>query len=178
METNYLQGGEASLQEMKDFWVKFANYINGVQEILAENELLHKRVENLEDSFAQSEEKNAKLENENSQLKSENARLANENSKLEVAYENLKNDPWTSRVTYENTVDQIASFEDASKRDDARKVIEPMLKKSQVAQLRRDIKKRVKELNEESGNTFNNYGIYNEVQSGGININNMKDGGY
>ena len=132
-----------ALQEMKDFWVKFANFINGVQQILAENDCLRKRVATLEETI-----------------------------------EKQKNDPWTSRVTYENTVDQIASFEDASKRDDARRVIEPMLKKSQVAQLRRDIKKRVKELNEESGNTFNNYGIYNEVQSGGININNKKDGGY
>ena len=81
----------------------------------------------------------------------------------------------TSRVTYENVVEQIASNEDASKRDDARKVFEPLLKRSQVTQLRRDIKRRVKELNEESGSTFNNYGTYTEVHSGGININNKKD---
>ena len=64
--------------------------------------------------------------------------------------EQQKNNLWSSRVTYENVVDQIASLEDTSKRDDARRMIEPLLKKGQVTEFRRDIKRRVKELNEDS----------------------------
>jgi DNA repair exonuclease SbcCD ATPase subunit len=105
-------------------------------------------------------------------------KLEEEKARLEDTVEQLKkDDEWTSRVTYENVVEQIASNEDASKRDDARKVFEPLLKRSQVTQLRRDIKRRVKEVNDESGSTFNNYGTYTEVHSGGININNKKDAG-
>lgn len=62
-----------------------------------------------------------------------------------------KMDEWAKRVTYDNVVDQIASLEDASKRDDARRVFEPLLKKNQVTQLRKDVKRRVKEMNEEGG---------------------------
>ena len=53
-----------------------------------------------------------------------------------------------------NVVEQIASLEDASKRDDARRMIEALLKKQQVTQFRRDIKRRVRELNDE-GDTYN-----------------------
>jgi hypothetical protein len=49
-------------------------------------------------------------------------------------------------VTYENVVELIASYEDASQRDEARKLLEPLLKKEQVRQLRRDIRQKVKEL--------------------------------
>ena len=41
-------------------------------------------------------------------------------------------------MTYDSVVDQIASLEDASKRDDALRMFEPLLKKSQVTQFRRD----------------------------------------
>ncbi len=70
--------------------------------------------------------------------------LEQENERLLL--EQQKNDLWSSRVTYENVVELIASYEDASQRDEARKLIEPLLKKDQVRQLRRDIRLKVKEL--------------------------------
>ena len=148
MDTIKKQEVDDPLQETKDFGKRLANYFAKVHQIMDEYDCLVQRVATLE-------EEKARLEDTVEQLK--------------------KDDEWTSRVTYENVVEQIASNEDASKRDDARKVFEPLLKRSQVTQLRRDIKRRVKELNEESGSTFNNYGTYTEVHSGGININNKKD---
>ena len=68
---------------------------------------------------------------------------------LEKEVGTLRNDPWTTRVTYENVVEQIASYEDPSQRDEARKLIEPLLKREQVRQLRRDVKRKIKELEEE-----------------------------
>ena len=70
--------------------------------------------------------------------------LEEENERL--LSEQQKNGSWASRVTYENVVELIASYEDASQRDEARKLIEPLLKKDQVRQLRRDIRLKVKEL--------------------------------
>lgn len=70
--------------------------------------------------------------------------LEQENERLLL--EQQKNDLWSSRVTYENVVELIASYEDASQRDEARKLLEPLLKKDQVRQLRRDIRLKVKEL--------------------------------
>jgi hypothetical protein len=61
------------------------------------------------------------------------------------------NDGWTGRVTYESMVEQIAAFEDASERDEARKLIEPMLKRETARKFREDIKQKVKELNGEEG---------------------------
>ena len=145
-------GADTPLQPMKDFVAQLMNFFNGVQQALAENEQLRQRV--------------AKLE-------SENAAFA------ETIEQWKKGDEWASRVTYEGVVEQIAACEDAKERDEARKLIEPLLKRSQVTQFRRDIKKRVKELNEEnSGGTFNNYGTYTEVHAGGINISNKKDAGH
>lgn len=100
---------------------------------------------------------------------------------LKAENEELKarmNDGWTDRVTYDNMVEQIASYEDPAQRDEARKLIEPMLKKNMVRKLRADIKRKLNESNiSEGGRTFNNYGTYNEVQAGGTNItNNQKDG--
>ena len=148
MDTIKKQEVDDPLQETKDFGKRLANYFAKVHQIMDEYDCLLQRVATLE-------AEKARLEDTVEQVK--------------------KDDEWTSRVTYENVVEQIASNEDASKRDDARKVFEPLLKRSQVTQLRRDIKRRVKELNEESGSTFNNYGTYTEVHSGGININNKKD---
>jgi len=111
------------LQAMKDLTAQWADYFNGIQRVLEENERLQQRVTALE----------------------------SENAALTDTLEQWKsNDEWSNRVTYDNVVDQIASLEDASKRDDARRMFEPLLKKSQVAQFRRDIKRRVKELNEDS----------------------------
>ena len=148
MDTIKKQEVDDPLQETKDFGKRLANYFAKVHQIMDEYDCLLQRVATLE-------AEKARLEDTVEQLK--------------------KDDEWTSRVTYENVVEQIASNEDASKRDDARKVFEPLLKRSQVTQLRRDIKRRVKELNDESGSTFNNYGTYTEVHPGGININNKKD---
>ena len=84
------------------------------------------------------------------QLRERVATLESENAALTETVEQWKNgDEWSNRVTYDNMVDQIASLEDASKRDDARRMFEPLLKKTQVTQFRKDIKRRVKELNEE-----------------------------
>ncbi len=110
------------LQQMKDLTAQWANYFNGIQQVLDDNEQLRQRV--------------AALENENAAL-------------TDTINQWKSNDEWSNRVTYDNMVDQIASLEDTSKRDDARRMFEPLLKKTQVAQFRRDIKKRVKELNEE-----------------------------
>ena len=75
-------------------------------------------------------------------------------------------------------VEQIASYEDPAQRDEARKLIEPMLKKNMVRKFRADIKRKANELNGgDKGATFNNYGTYTEVKAGGININNKNDGG-
>ncbi len=68
---------------------------------------------------------------------------------LEKEVEVLRNDPWATRVTYDNVVEQIASYEDPSQRDEARKLIEPLLKRDQVRQLRKDVKRKIKELEEE-----------------------------
>ena len=79
------------------------------------------------------------------ELEQKNKRIA----ELERECERLRNDPWASRVTYDNVVELIASYEDAAKRDEARNLLEPMLKREQVRQLRRDIKLKVAELNAE-----------------------------
>ena len=113
---------EEPLEKMKDLTVQLAKYFNEIQQIFAENERLQQRVATLE---------------------SENAALT------DTLEQRKNNDEWSNRVTYDNVVDQIASLEDASKRDDARRMFEALLKKSQVTQFRRDIKHRVKELNEE-----------------------------
>ena len=105
------------LEEMRDLTAQWANYFNGIQQVLGDYERLQQRV----------------------------AALESENAALTDTVEQWKNnDEWSNRVTYDNVVDQIASLEDASKRDDARRLIEALLKKSQVTQFRRDIKHRVR----------------------------------
>ena len=124
MDTNNIKKeGEIPFQVAKSFGEQLMKFCGHYQHLLDENEQMQQRVTALE---------------------SENAALT------DTLEQWKQNDDWSSRVTYDNVVDQIASLEDASKRDDARKMIEPLLKKGQAAQFRRDIKKRVKELNEES----------------------------
>ena len=118
----YQPEGMDPLQEMKDLTAHWANYFNGIQQVLDENMQLRQRV--------------AELESENEAL-------------TDTIDQWKSNDEWSSRVTYEGVVEQIAACEDAKERDEARKLIEPLLKKAQVTQFRRDIKRRVKELNEE-----------------------------
>ena len=116
------QGGEDPLEEARAFVAKWMTHFGTIQQVLEENAQLKERV----------------------------AALEAENAVLTDTLEQWKsNDEWSNRVTYDSVIDQIASLEDASKRDDARRMFEPLLKKSQVTQFRRDIKKRVKELNEE-----------------------------
>ena len=82
---------EDPLQEMKDLTAQWAKYFNGIQQMLDENERLRQRV--------------AALESENTAL-------------TDTINQWKNNDEWSNRVTYDNVVDQIASLEDASKRDD------------------------------------------------------------
>ena len=101
------QAEDEPLEEMKDLTAQWANYFNGIQQVLDNYERLQQRV----------------------------AALESENAALTDTVEQWKNnDEWSNRVTYDNVVDQIASLEDASKRDDARRMFEPLLKKSQVTQ--------------------------------------------
>ena len=110
-------------EALKGFGAQWMNFFSGVQQVLAENEQLRQRV--------------AKLEGENAAL-------------TELVERQREDDEWSSRVTYEGVVEQIAACEDAKERDEARKLIEPLLKRSQATQFRKDIKRRVKELNEEA----------------------------
>ena len=110
--------GEDSLKVVRIF-------SQSVQSLIVDYEEMAARLE-------QSELRIKELEQENERLQGEQAR----------------HDLWSSRVTYENVVELIASYEDASQRDEARKLIEPLLKKEQVRQLRRDIRLKVKELEE------------------------------
>ena len=131
--------------------LKFARTIlQSIQSLLVEHD-------NMTNRLAQAELRIKELEQENEHLLNEQK----------------KNGSWASRVTYENVVELIASYEDASQRDEARKLIEPLLKKEQVRQLRRDIKLKMKELETADGiepRAFYNYGTYNEVQGGALNL--------
>ena len=115
-------GNDIPAQDAKAFMAQLTNLFSTVLQVMEDNERLTQRV--------------AALESENAAL-------------TETVEQWKNNDEWSNRVTYDNVVDQIASLEDASKRDDARRMFEALLKKGQVTQFRRDIKKRVKELNEE-----------------------------
>ena len=118
---------EEPQDELKDFTSRLSYYFMRMQQVLADNERLQQRV----------------------------AALESENAAMTDTLEQWKhNDEWSNRVTYDNVVDQIASLEDTSKRDDARRMFEALLKRSQVTQFRRDIKRRVKELNED-GDGYN-----------------------
>ena len=75
------------LQAMKDLTARWADYFNGIQRVLEENERLRQRVTALE----------------------------SENAALTDTLEQWKsNDEWSNRVTYDNVVEQIASLEDTS----------------------------------------------------------------
>lgn len=115
------ENGEDPLQGSMAFVAKLMTWLGSVQQMMADYGQLKQRV--------------AALEKENAALS-------------DTLEQWKKGDEWSSRVTYENVVDQIASLEDTSKRDDARRLIEPLLKRGQVNQLRKDIKHRVKELDD------------------------------
>jgi hypothetical protein len=112
------------------------------------------KVIELQRSLAEKENEKKKQQEE---MKKQQQEWEKEKEKIAADIDAMnKKDEWANRVTYDNVVEQIASLEDASKRDDARRVFEPLLKKNQVAQLRKDVKLRVKQMNEESnGPTIN-----------------------
>ena len=95
---------------------------------------------------------------------------------LEAENSNLRtrlDDGWTGRVTYDAMVEQIAACEDARERDDARKLIEPMLKRDMARRFREDIRLKVQQQHtDDTAKTFNNYGTYNAAEAGGTIINN------
>jgi uncharacterized protein YeeX (DUF496 family) len=136
-EAIFNQGNEDPLQDAKTFMAQLMTHFGTIQQALEENVQLRQRV----------------------------AALESENAALTDTLEQWKSsDEWSNRVTYDNVVDQIASLEDASKRDDSRRMFEALLKKSQVTQFRRDIKKRVKELNEE-GDAFSDEQVTEALES-------------
>ena len=78
------------------------------------------------------------------------------------------NDGWTQRVTYDATVEQIAACEDPRERDDARKLIEPMLKRDMARKFRDDIRRKVQELQGDKGATTHNLYMNHPVIEGDI----------
>ena len=127
-------GTDDDFQTLTEFVEQQVAFFRNLQRVLADNEQLRQQVAERDEVIRKQEE---------------------------ALEQQKKGDEWASRVTYEGVVEQIAACEDAKERDEARKLIEPLLKKSQVTQFRRDIKKRVKELNEENG-----------VEAGATQINN------
>ena len=115
-------GTDDDFQTLTEFVEQQVAFFRNLQRVLADNEQLRQQVAERDEVIRKQEE---------------------------ALEQQKKGDEWASRVTYEGVVEQIAACEDAKERDEARKLIEPLLKKSQVTQFRRDIKRRVKELNEE-----------------------------
>lgn len=138
MSKTIISGEGVPTQEMGAYVTQVMDFCSGVQQMMAENAALRQQV-------AELEEANANLREELEQQK--------------------KGDEWASRVTYEGVVEQIAACEDAKERDEARKLIEPLLKRGQATQFRRDIKKRVKELNEESMNDTEGGVVHNTLKT-------------
>ena len=107
----------------------------------------------------------SKLLNGFDQLRDENEKLKEDNrakdAKIDEQQETIdrlqdeleqsrKGDEWAQRVTFDAVVDEIASDEDAAQRDLHRRFIELLLPQKLVKVLRRAVKKRVKEINEEN----------------------------
>lgn len=104
------------------------------------------------------------------QMMSDYEQLQSKVKMMEKEIEQLKKgDEWSSRVTYEGVVEQIAACEDAKERDEARKLIEPLLKREMAAKFRKDIRRRAKELNEGNSNILIQQAEV-RVQSPGNNI--------
>ncbi|MBO4802673.1 MAG: hypothetical protein J5545_12555, partial [Bacteroidaceae bacterium] len=80
------------------------------------------------------------------------------------------NDGWTNRVTFDNMVEQIAACEDASERDEARKMVETMLKRDVARKFREAIRNRVQEQNVQEGAKIQIKRADVQVMSPGNNI--------
>ena len=101
--------------------------------------------------FDQLRDENEKLKEENS---AKDAKIDEQQETIDRLQEELeqsrKGDEWAQRVTFDAVVDEIASDEDAAQRDLHRRFIELLLPQKLVKVLRRAVKKRVKEINEEN----------------------------
>ena len=126
-------------------------------------EIVRQFIEGLHDAIASYDELETRL-----------LQCEERNRALKAELEASKNDAWSSRVTYENVVELIASNEDAAVRDATRKIFEPLLKKEQVRQFRRDIKMKVKELEAADGIETGIRGI--DIKSEKTEINVLSPG--
>lgn len=112
-------------------------------------------------------EKEEKIKYQRDEMKAKQREWNKEKWDLMTRIETMnKKDEWAERVTYEAVVEQIAACEDAKERDEARKLIEPLLSKNMATTFRKDIRRRVKELNEGGGPN-----ITIENVSGDFNVN-------
>jgi len=103
------------------------------------------KVIELQRSLAEKENEKKKQQEE---MKKQQQEWEKEKEKIAAEIEAMnKKDEWSNRVTYEAVVEQIAACEDAKERDEARKLIEPLLKKEMANKFRKDIRRRAKELN-------------------------------
>ena len=115
-------------------------------------------------------DKEVEMNRHKDELKQKLIEWNKEKEKMAADMEALnKKDEWSSRVTYEAVVEQIAACEDAKERDEARKLIEPLLKKEMANRFRKDIRRRAKELNEVGSNILIQQAEV-KVQSPGNNI--------
>lgn len=112
-------------------------------------------------------EKDEEMKRQLDEIKNREKEWEKEKKEMEANMEAMnKKDEWAERVTYEAVVEQIAACEDAKERDEARKLIEPLLSKIMATTFRKDIRRRVKELNEGGGPN-----ITIENVSGDFNVN-------
>ena len=122
--------GDIPLEESVAFAGQLSKFLNGFYQLRAENEKLKE----------ENRAKGAKIDEQQETID----RLQDE---LE---QSRKGDEWAQRVTFDAVVDEIASDEDAAQRDLHRRFIELLLPQKLVKLLRRAVKKRVKEINEEN----------------------------
>ena len=122
--------GDIPLEEAIAFAEQLSKFLNGFNQLRAENE---------------------KLKEEN---RAKDAKIDEQQERIDGLQEELeqskKVDDWGQRLTFDAVVEEIASNEDAAQRDQYRRFIETMLPQKLVKLLRKAIKKRVKEINEES----------------------------
>lgn len=111
-------------------------------------------------------DKDVEMKRHNDDLKQKMVEWNKEKEKMAADMEAMnKKDEWSSRVTYDAVVDQIAACEDAKERDEARKLIEPLLKKDMATKFRRDIRNKAQALSNGGTN------ITIEKVEGDFNVN-------
>ena len=113
-------------------------------------------------------EKEKEIKQHKDELKKKQLEWDKEKDKISAEIEAMnKKEEWASCVTYDNVVEQIASNEDAAHRDIATKTLEPLLTKEMARKFRRDIKRKMKEMNSGDGGT----NITIENVEGDFNVN-------